>query len=504
MSKGIKKAVSWSLLASLALAAGCNFAPKYSPPPLAAPVAYKETNNWKVAEPSDGVIKGKWWEMFNDPQLNQLEEQVTVSNQTIIAALDNFLVARAAAKQARSELYPTVSATPSLTKTRPSRNQGTATVPGASGGHGGNRIFSDYVLPLDASWEPDLWGSIRNTVAADAFAAQASAAQLENLRLTLQGEVAVDYYELRSQDELIGLYNSTITNYKASLDLTKTLFDTGIDSALDVAQADSLLQTTLAQAAGLRVQRAQYEHAIATLIGQPASTFSLTPVQRPDNPPPIPIGVPSQLLERRPDIASAERTVAQANASIGVARAAYFPTISLTGAGGFQSSSSGVLLTASSLYWTAGASAAETLLDFGKRKAGVQQAWANYGAEAANYRETVLTAFQQVEDNISALRILEDEGVQQGVAIKATQRNYDLALERYRLGINSYLNVISAEVSLLSDQQADVSIRLQQMTSAVQLVLALGGGWDATNLPTKRDILHSSSTTNSIAAPSSN
>jgi NodT family efflux transporter outer membrane factor (OMF) lipoprotein len=505
MSKATLKAGFWSLLAALTLAAGCNFAPKYNPPPMSAPEAFKETNGWKTAEPSDAVIKGNWWEMFNDPQLNELEEQVVISNQSVAAALQNFLSARAVAKQARSELFPTISAAPSITKTRPSKNQGTATVPGASGGSGSSgRIFSDYTLPLDATWEPDLWGSIRNTVAANTFAAQASAAQLENMRLTIQAELAVDFFELRAQDELINVYSSTITNYRASLDLTKTLFETGIDSDLDVAEADSLLQTTLAEATGLGVLRAQYEHAIALLVGQPASTFSLTPNPHHDLPPLIPLGVPSQLLERRPDIAAAERTVAAANASIGIARAAYFPTLSLTGAGGFQSSSINNLLTASSLYWAAGATATETIIDFGKRKQAVQQAWANYRADAATYRETVLAALQQIEDNLAALRILESEDAQQLIAVKAAQRNLDLAMERYRLGINSYLNVITAQNSLLSNQQTDVTIRSQQMTAAVQLVMALGGGWDSTNLPSRKAVLHSSSTNAIAATPTNN
>ncbi len=290
------------MLAALALVAGCNFAPKYTVPPVATPAAYKETNGWKTAEPADAAIKGNWWEMFNDPQLNDLEQQVNVSNQTIVAALENFLAARAVAAQARSQLYPTVTADPSVTWTKPSANAGGSTVSTGSSptsvagsGSGGSRVFRSYSLPLDASWEPDLWGSIRNTVAASSYAAQASAAQLENMRLTIQAELAVDFYQLRFQDELIGLYNSTITNYKASLDLTKTLFETGIDSDLDVAQADSLLETTLAQATALGIARAQYEHAIAMLVGQPASTFSL-----PSRVPitgqfrrTIPVGVPS-------------------------------------------------------------------------------------------------------------------------------------------------------------------------------------------------------------------
>ncbi|HEX3716421.1 MAG TPA: efflux transporter outer membrane subunit [Verrucomicrobiae bacterium] len=497
MSKARLKAFFWISLTALALAAGCNFAPKYKAPPMATPMAFKETNGWKTAEPSDGVIKGNWWEMFGDPQLNALEDQVNVSNQTIVAALETFLAARDVAKQANSQLYPTVSAQPSATRSQISKNGGNS---GLAINSNSNSItstttsFSSYELPLDATWEPDLWGSIRNATAASTYAAQASAAQLENMRLTMQAELAVDFYDLRFQDELIALYNSTITNYRASLDLTKTLFETGIDSDLDVAEADSLLETTLAQATALGIQRAQYEHAIALLVGQPASSFCLVPKPQRDKPPSIPVGLPAQLLERRPDIASAERAVAEANANIGVARAAYFPTVGLSGDVGLQSSTMVNLISASSFFWTAGGAATEVIFDAGKRKAANQQAWATFRANAATYKESVLTAFQQVEDNLAALRILDMEHGQQEVAVRAAQRNYDLALERYKQGIDSYLNVITAQVSLLSNQQTDVNIRLQQMTSAIQLVMDLGGGWNSTNLPSPHNVLHSSDT----------
>jgi NodT family efflux transporter outer membrane factor (OMF) lipoprotein len=314
------------------------------------------------------------------------------------------------------------------------------------------------------------------------------------MRLTLQAELAVDFYDLRFQDELISVYTSTITNYRASVELTKTLFETGIDSDLDVAQADSLLKTTEAQATALEVPRAQYEHAIAMLIGRPASTFSLVPKPQHDRPPAVPLGLPAQLLERRPDIAAAERTVAEANASIGVARAAYYPTISLSGTVGYESSALAKLLDSSSFYWAAGVAASEVVFDAGRRKAVTQQAWAGYRSDVATYRQTVLTAFQQVEDNLAALRILDTENGQQDVAVRAAQRNLDLAVERYRLGINSYLNVITAQVSLLSNQQTDVSIRLQEMTSAIGLVMALGGGWSTNDLPTPHAVFHSSGT----------
>jgi NodT family efflux transporter outer membrane factor (OMF) lipoprotein len=473
---------------ALALAAGCNFAPKYTVPAVTAPPAFKETNGWKTAQPSDGAIKGQWWEMFNDARLNELERQVAVSNQNIVAALENFLAARAVAKQARSQLFPTVSAEPAVTATKLSANGGSTIA--SSSRASPSTIFQSYTLPLDASWEPDLWGSIRNTARASTYAAQASAAQLENLRLTLQSELAVDYYQLRAQDELIALYADTIKNYRDSLELTKTLFETGIDSDLDVAQADTLLETTLAQATALGIQRAQYEHAIALLVGRPASLFSLEADTNSFHAPSVPLLLPAQLLERRPDIAAAERTVAEANANIGVARAAYFPTLSLTGGTGFQSSELSKLLDASSFYWAVGAAASETILDFGRRKAATEQAWATYRSGVAAYREAVLTAVQQIEDNLAALRILADEIQQEDIAVRASQKNYDLAFERYRLGLNSYLNVITAQVSLLSNQQTAVTLHLQQMTATVQLIMALGGGWDPSVLPGPKRVLH--------------
>jgi NodT family efflux transporter outer membrane factor (OMF) lipoprotein len=491
MSKAILKASSWILPVALALAAGCNFAPKYNAPAVATPPAYKETNGWKTAEPADDVIKGKWWEVFNDPQLNALEDKVAISNQTVVGALENFLAARALAKEARSQLFPTVSATPAYSKSKPSRNAGASGSPSAgSNTVSGPGTFSSYTLPVDATWEPDLWGSIRNTVRASAYAAQSSAAQMQNMLLTIQAELAVDFYELRAQDELIDLFDRTIKDFRDSVELTKTLFETGIDSDLDVAQADALLQTTLAQATALGIQRAQFEHAIALLMGQPASTFSLKPEPRAYKPPPVPLGLPAQLLERRPDIAAAERTVAQNNATIGVARAAYFPTFNLTGEAGLQSSTLSKLLEASSFYWAVGASASEVIFDAGKRKAATQQAWADYRSSVATYRETVLTAFQQIEDNLAALRILSSQIGQQDVAIRASQKNLDLAVERYRLGINSYLNVITAQESLLSNQQTAVNIHMQEMTASVQLIMALGGGWSTNDLPSTHRVLN--------------
>lgn len=464
--------------------AGCNLAPSYHPPTVQTPPAYKETNGWKLAQPSDGVLKGKWWEMFQNPQLNALEEQVVISNQNIAAAMQNFFAARAVVKEARAAYFPTAGVAPSITKSH-SGGGSTGVTSGTSGITFANRSSTStfYDLPAEASWEPDLWGLVRNTVKADASAAQASAATLENVRLSAQAELAVDFYELRGQDQLIKLYNDTVKAYRDTLDLTTTLYQTGIDSALNQAQADALLETTVAQATSLSIQRAQYEHAIALLVGQPASTFSINTAPISDEPPIVPVGLPSALLERRPDVATAERTVAQANALIGVARAAWFPTLSLTGSAGYESTSLSSLISPPSFFWSVGASLSETVFDGGKRWAADQEAWANYRSTVATYRETVLTAFQQVEDNLAAIRILDTEMQQQNVAIRASQKNYDLSLDQYRLGIASYLNVISAQETLLANQQTAVNVQIQQMVDTVQLILALGGGWDTADLP---------------------
>jgi NodT family efflux transporter outer membrane factor (OMF) lipoprotein len=473
------------VLLAAVLATACNLAPKYHVPVAEVPVSFKETNGWKTAQPSDGQIKGNWWEIFNDTQLNQLETQVAISNQNVAAAFESFLAARDVAKEARAAYFPTVTVDPAYTRSRsPKSIIGAA----ARASSAGPTTASLYQLPAEASWQPDLFGNIRNTVRQSTYAAQVSAAQLENLRLSAQAELASDYFQMRAQDELIQLYETTVKDYQDSVNLTKTLAATGIDSDLDVAQADSLLQTTLAQATALGVLRAQLEHAIAVLIGRPASEFSLKPMPLDARPPQIPVGLPSQLLERRPDIAAAERAVAEANAGIGISRAAFFPTLSLTGTAGFESSAISSLLNASSFYWSIGGNLAETVFDAGKRKAANDQAWANYRSAAATYRETALTAFQQVEDYLAALRILEFEAAQQEVAIKAAQRNYDLALYRYKIGINSYLNVITAQETLLGNRQTAVSIQQQQMTSAVQLIMAIGGGWDASELPSPRQV----------------
>jgi len=453
------------------------------------PAAFKEltpqgsdaTNLWKVAQPGDAALRGKWWEMFTNAQLNALEEQVAVSNQNVAAAFANFLSARAIVKEARAQLFPTLTANPAVTRSR--------VVGTRSGSSSGSSTLSDFSLPLDASWQLDLWGRIRNAMKANAFEAQASAADLENTRLTAQAELAADFFQLRTQDALIQLFDETVRAYRASLDLTKVRFQTGIASDEDVAQAETQLETTEAQAANLRILRAQLEHAITVLIGKPPAAFSIPAEALSASPPAAPVGVPSELLERRPDIAAAERRVAEANAQIGVAKAAYYPTITLSAAGGLESASISSLLRWSSRVWSVGAGLGETLFDAGMRKAAVEQNLAAHESTVAKYRQTVLTAFQQVEDQLAALRVLDQEARQQDTAVKSSERFLNLATERYKLGIDSYLNVITAQTTYLVNRQTLATLRMQQMTASVLLVEAVGGGWDVSQIPSHAQLI---------------
>ena len=458
---------------------GCNFAPHHAKPSIPTPVAFKEltpaqaqaTDGWKTAEPKDDAVRGRWWEMFGDTNLNALEEQVAISNQTVAVALENFLSARAVVKQNWSGFFPAAGVSPGVTRAHTT-----------TGSSSGEQTRTEYSLPFDASWEPDFWGSIRNTYRASKFAAQASLADLENTRLTLQSDLAEDYFTLRSLDAQKQLLDSTVHAYQDSLNLTVVLNRTGIDSDQDVAQAETQLTTIEAQATDLGIQRAQMEHAIALLTGRPASVFSIPTNASAAQPVAVPFGVPSELLERRPDIAAAERQVAEENALIGVARAAYFPTVTLSGSVGYQSGSVANLFSGPALVWSVGGTLAETIFDAGKRRAVTEQAWATYRGAVAGYRETVLAAFQAVEDNLAELRILSQERQQQDAAVAASQRYLKLALDRYRLGVDSYLNVITAQTTLLSNQRTALTLRQEQMTASVQLINALGGGWTTNEL----------------------
>ena len=477
------------------LLAGCTVGPKYHTPTAETPAAYKEltpadyknTEGWKVAQPKDDALRGKWWEIFKDPQLNALEEKVNVSNQNIAAAAASFFAARALVKEARSQLFPRVTTNPAITVQRPSATLSSSKTEGSTSSAVGT--FTDYTLPFDATWEPDLFGRIRNTIKSAAYGAQASAADLENTRLTVQADVAVDYFQLRGQDALKQLLDSTVVAFQQTLDLTRALYETGIDSEEAVAQAETQLEATQAQDAALGAQRAEFEHALAMLTGQPASTFSIPIEPLKSSPPAIPFGVPSQLLERRPDIAAAERLVAQANAQIGIARAAYFPTVTLSAAAGLESTAIASWFTWPSRFFSVGPAAAETIFDAGLRRATMEQFRAQYDETVANYRQTVLTAFQQVEDNLASLRILSVEIQYQDTAVKSAEKSLAIAKDRYKLGIDPYLNVLTAQTALLSNQETAVNLRIQQMTASGGLIEALGGGWNASQLPSPAQLI---------------
>lgn len=437
------------------------------------PPAAPQTQPFRVAQPSDSALRGDWWQMFNDPELNRLEEQVNVSNQNIAQAMAAYFSARAVVRESRAQYFPTATVSPSITRQRVNSTN-------TSGAKGS---VANYTLPGDASWEPDLWGRVRNTVAANAAAAQVSAADLENTRLSIHSELAVDYFQLRGEDNLKQLLDSTVVAYQQSLELTKALYETGIDSDESVAQAETQLESAEAEDTNIGILRAQLEHAIAVLVGQPPSTFTVPSQAQQPAPPEVPVAAPSDLLERRPDIAAAERAMAQANAQIGVATAAFYPSVTLSGSAGFNSTSFTDWFSWPNRVWSVGASLAETVFDAGLRKATVQQFRGVFDEDVAIYRQTVLTAFQQVEDNLSSARILAQQVGQQDAAVNSAQRNLSLATDRYRLGIDPYLNVITAETTLFTNQQTSVNLRTEQMTSSVELIEALGGGWNVAQLP---------------------
>jgi NodT family efflux transporter outer membrane factor (OMF) lipoprotein len=480
--------------------------PRYHRPdatPQPPPPSYKESPTqvqdpgpWKVAEPQDAMLRGKWWEIFNDPELNSLEEQLNINNQNIKQFFENFMAARALVAQARSQLYPTIGTTPSVSRSQTSGNVGNSVINGTGGtgttGTGtvttAGRQTSIFALPADVSWAPDLWGRVRSQIHAAQYNAQLSAADLENERLTEQASLATFLFELRGQDALRKIFDETIEADKKSVELTRARFETGIDNEISLVQAENALQSAEAAGANLGIARAQFEHAIAILIGKPASTFSL-PVKPLDHAPPaIPIGVPSQLLERRPDIAASERSMAAANAQIGVVVAAYYPNLTLSASGGFESSSLTNLLSYSSRFWSVGPSLSETIFDAGLRRATVLQFEATYNADVASYRQTVLTAFQQVEDFLAAVRILSQQIELQQEAEKSAERFLELANARYYTGVDTYLNVLVAQTTLLSNQQNLASLRTQAMTASVQLIQALGGGWDRSELPSPSQV----------------
>jgi NodT family efflux transporter outer membrane factor (OMF) lipoprotein len=456
---------------------GCEVGPKYHTPAVQAPPAYKEIGNWKPAQPNDQNLGGMWWTMFQDPLLDSLELQVNVSNQNLKAASAQYQQARAVLRYSRADYYPTVTAGPSATRTRTSANRPPP-----------NSIFNgitynDFVLPFDFSYQADVWGRVRRTVESNREQAQASAADLATVNLSMHADLALDYFQARSLDAEEQLLNSTVTQYEQALKLTESRFKGGTASEVEVQQAKTQLRTVQAAAIDVGVLRAQYEHAVAILIGKPPAEFSLPPLPLTAPPPRIPVGLPSELLERRPDIAAAERRVAAANAQIGVAKSAYYPLINLGASGGFESSSITTLLTGPSGLWSVGGSAVMTVFDVGRRRALTDQALAAYDYQVASYRENVLAGFQQVEDNLAAVRILENEATVQDEAVVAARRSLDLSIKRYKGGVTSYLEVITAQNAALTDEVTAVNILGRRMANTVLLIQALGGGWDRLSLP---------------------
>jgi NodT family efflux transporter outer membrane factor (OMF) lipoprotein len=475
--------------------AGCTVGPKYRQPAATvqppestykeSPTQFPNSGEWKIADPQDAMLHGKWWEIYNDPELNALEDQLNINNQNIKQSFENFMAARTLVAQARSQLFPTIGTTPSYSRTRSSANLSSSS--GAGFGNGGTQN-SLYALPFSVSWEPDLWGKVRNTIHEQQYNAQLSAADLENVRLTEQANLAIFLFELRGQDALQKVFDETVEADQKSVDLTRARYETGVDDQISLVQAENALQSAQAAGTNLGIARAQFEHAIAVLIGTTPSALSI-PV-KPLNviPPAVPLGVPSQLLERRPDIAASERSMAAANAQIGIAVAAYYPTLTLSADGGLETSVFKRLLSFSSRFWSVGPSLSETLYDAGLRRAAVQQFTAVYNADVAGYRQTVLTAFQQVEDSLATERILSTQIRQQLEAEQSAERFLELAKARYYTGVDQYLNVLVAQTTLLSEQQQLATLRTQAMTASVQLIEALGGGWDLSQLPTPAQV----------------
>ncbi len=491
--RAIRRFGLWSLgpLFPASFLSGCKpVGPNYNRPGYSAPAAYKETGAttvvppppnpqggaWQPANPSDGMLKGKWWEIYQDPQLNQLEERIDTNNVQLRQQMELYLAAEDQVRAARANLYPTLSAGPSISRDRVSASRPLAT-PGST------TTYGDFVIAGQASWEPDFWGRIRRTVEQAHANAQANAADEANVALTLHAEMGTDYFALRGLDSQIQLLTETVTDLEHQLDLTQKRFHGGVSTEVDVAQAQTQLETVRAQLVDLGVARAQYQHAIGTLANVNLPDFNIPPSPLDLKLPQVPLGVPSQLLERRPDIAQAERLAAAANAQIGINIAAFYPTITLGGSGGFESTNPGTWIQGPSSLWSLGAQATELLFDAGQRHALTDAARHNFEAQADAYRNSVFQAFDDVEDQLSALRILEQEAATEQRAVDSAKHSFDLSNARYKGGATSYLEVLTAEQTLLQNQVTAINIVSRQFAASVSLVRALGGGWDATQLP---------------------
>ena len=473
-------------LGSLALLSGCRVGPPYhapAPPAVTAPnykestVNFHDADGWKVASPQDAMIRGNWWEVFNDPELNALEEQLNINNENLKEYFQNYMAARAVIAEARSQYWPTITANPSW-----SRSKSSGTLNNSTQANVGKQSTL-WNAPIDVSWTPDFWGKIRNEVHEAEYASQVSAADLQTEKLTEQASLAQYFFEIRGQDMLQQILNQTVADEKKSLDYTQAQYDTGVGDYISVAEAKTTVESAEAAATNVGLLRAQYEHAIAVLLGKAPSDFSIPVKPMLYKPPSIPTGVPSQLAERRPDIAAAERTMKQENALIGVAIAGYYPDITLSAMLGFAGDPLSKAFTAADRVWSLGASASETVFQGGYQAATVAAARAGYDNAVATYRQTVLSAFQQVEDDLSDLRILQDQAQAEDALVAASQRSVDVTLNEYQAGTVAYTSVITQQELLLSAQQTALTVRQNRLVDSVALIQALGGGWDAQELP---------------------
>ena len=475
-----------SALAALLLT-GCMVGPKYQRPPALAqapPASYKETavpsaesGDWKVAQPQDAMLHGKWWEIYNDPELNALEDKLNIDNQTIKQYFANFMEARTLIAQARAQLYPTLTAAPSF-----SRSLSSGSLTNASTANAGKES-SITTMGLDASWAPDLWGKVRNTIREEQYNAQLSESELEGERLTEQATLAITFFEVRGQDALKAVYDQTVAADQKALDLTRSQYETGVTQEISVVEAENTLENAQAISINLGLARAEYQHAIAVLTGTDPSSFSIPVKSLNAAPPAVPIGVPSQLLERRPDIAASERAMAAANAQIGVATAAYFPSLTLSGSDQYTGSAWSTLFSVPNRIWSVGPTLAETVLDGGLRRAQVAQARAAYEASVDNYRQTVLLSFEQVEDQIATLRILQQQAVIEEAAVNAAREAEVLTLNQYKAGTVPYSSVITAQTTQFTSEETALTVLSSRLQASVALIEALGGGWTAAQLP---------------------
>ena len=469
------------------LLGGCRVGPPYhapAPPAVTAPnykestVNFQDTDGWKVASPQDAMIRGNWWEVFGDPELNALEEQLNINNQNLKEYFENYMAARATIAEARSQYWPTVTANPSWNRSKSSGSLQNSTQANTG------RTSTLWNAPIDVSWTPDFWGKIRNEVHEAEYASQVSAADLQTEKLTEQASLAEYFFEIRGQDMLQQILNQTVVDEKKSLDYAQAQYDTGVGDYISVAEAKTTVESAEAAATNVGLLRAQYEHAIAVLLGKAPSDFSVPVKPMLFKPPSIPTGVPSQLAERRPDIAAAERTLAEENAVIGIGYGAFFPQVTISAAGGFQSSTLTSLFNWPSRVWSIGPSVAETIFDGWLYRAELHQYVAQYNADLATYRQTVLTAFEQVEDSMVATRTYSQQILRQQAAVKDGQDYLNLELVRYNTGVDPYVDVVIAQTTLLNNEETLNALQVEEMTSAVQLVQALGGGWDRSQLPT--------------------